>query len=565
MEKLKSSDDSRMTYDADNGAVRSFFGVDLVEPPDAAVARAARAPGDTTQTFLDDNKDAFKLDDVSLARVEERRGSASTAVTYRQQHNGIPVYGGKIVVGVEQASNRVASAVNKVDYALPPELTRESVRVPEIDVPERVRQQLSPTFANVKTGPATLYVYRCTPTTLPETESPATREKVLRAEALGRGEPGRVYLAWQVPADTTEPSGNWEVFLDAQRGELIQVKDRRRYSSVKGFVFLPDPITSSGNAALSSATAVATLNSQRHEVDIENLDPPNGSTFTLNGKWIETRDIESPNFDVPATGTHFKFPAGDRRFLSVNAYFWIDRVIAYLQQFNVPTFNDAVNAQRIGVDAQGVQGDDNSHFTTDLHGRPYLAFGEGGVPDAADAHVVVHEYGHALHFYMNSSQNNKGSEEGFGDFLAGAWLDRFNTRQFQRESVFPWDNNEGDRYSGDRFFNTRRRFSDSTFGSIELHIKGSVLAATLWDLFLSLGGATANANQRTAAADKVIHLYLEMLVSLADESSYQDIGRGILHADVILNGGANGAAIKTAFLNRGLQLNGSRRGSGRET
>jgi len=300
MEKLKSSDDSRMTYDADNGAVRSFFGVDLVEPPDAG-ARAARTAGDTTQAFLDDNKDAFKLDDVSLARVEERRGSASTAVTYRQQHNGIPVYGGKVVVGVEQASNRVASAVNKVDYSLPPGLTRESVRVPEIDVPERVRQHLSRMFANVKTGEPSLYVYRCMPTTPPETESRALREKVQRAESLGQGEPGRVYLAWQVPADTTEPSGNWEVFLDAQSGDLIQVKDRRRYGSVKGLVFLPDPITSSANATLSSSTPVATLNGEQREVDIENLDAPNGATFRLNGKWIETRDIESPNFDVPAT------------------------------------------------------------------------------------------------------------------------------------------------------------------------------------------------------------------------------------------------------------------------
>jgi len=564
MEKLKSSDDSRMTYDADNGAVRSFFGTDLVEPPEPGAARAARSAGDTTQAFLDENKDAFKLDDVALTRIEERRGSASSAVTYRQQHNGIPVYDGKIVVGVEQASNRIASAVNKVDYALPPGLTRESVRVPEIEVPERVRRHLSSAFGSVKTGQPSLYVYRYTPQALPETESRSTREKVQRAQSLGQGEEGQVYLTWHMPADTTEPSGNWEVFLDAQSGNLIQVKDRRRYSSVKGFVFVPDPITSSGNAALSSSTPAATLNGERREVDIDNLDPPHGSTFRLNGKWIETRDIESPNFDVPATGSTFKFPVGDRRFLSVNAYFWIDRVIAYLQQFNVQTFNDATNAQKIAVDAQGVQGDDNSHFTTDLQGRPYLAFGEGGVPDAADAHVVVHEYGHALHFYMNTNQNNNGSEEGFGDFLAGAWLDRFNTRQFQREAVFPWDNNQGDRYSDDRFFNTHRTFSDSGFGSIELHIKGSVLAATLWDLFLSLGGSSANANDRTAAADKVIHLYLETLVSLADESSYKDIGRGLVQADVALNAGANGAKITAAFHNRGLNLNGSRRG-GRET
>ena len=280
----------------------------------------------------------------------------------------------------------------------------------------------------------------------------------------------------------------------------------------------------------------------------------------MNGRWVETRDIESPDFDIPTTTTEFTFSAGDRRLLSVMVYFWLDRLIDYLHSFGIVTFNDAVDAQRIGVDAQGVGGDDNSHFTTDLQGRPYIAFGEGGVPDAADAHVIVHEYGHALHFFMDSNQNRNGSEEGFGDFLAGVWLDRFNARRFQRESVFPWDNNLGDRYSDDRFFDTRRKFSDSTFTRLSIHVKGSVLAATLWDLFVSLGGNSSVEAERIAAADRVVHLLLEALVSLADEASYLDIGRGLVLADATLNGGANAAAIQGAFASRGLVLTASGRG-----
>lgn len=556
MEKLRASDDSRVTYDTSNGAVRSFFGVDLVEPPPAAdVARGTRSAGDTTQAFLDDNKDAFKLDRVALAPVSERRGSATTAVTYRQQHNGIPVYGAKVVIGVEQATSRVASAVNEMDYELPADdLSRDAVNLQADRAGELAQQQLSQIFGQVKTGQPTLYVYRCTASSVPEIQSRAAQTTVERAEALGRGEPGKVYLVWQVMADTTDPRGNWEVFIDARTGELIQVKDRRRYASVKGLVFLPDPVTTSGNPGLSSATAVATLATEQREVDIENLDAPNGSTFRLNGRFVETRDIEAPDFNVPTTDTDFRFPTGDRRFLSVMAYFWIDRLISHLQQFGVQTFNTATDTNRIAVDAQGVGGDDNSHFTTDLNGRPYIAFGEGGVPDAADAHVIVHEFGHALHFFMDSSQNKKGSEEGFGDFLAGSWLDRFNTNQFQRESVFPWDNNLGDRYSNDRFFNTTRKFSDATFNGLPIHVKGSVLAATLWDLFLSLGGSSNNPDTRIAAADRIAHIYMEMLISLADESSYLNIGRGLVHADAILNGGANGAAIAAAFANRGLTL-----------
>jgi hypothetical protein len=557
MQKLKTTEDNRITKDADNGAVRSFFGTDLVDAP-ASTAEAAEAKAvsdaDATQAFLEENKDAFKLEGVSLTPVAERKGSATSAVTYLQEQNGVPVYGAKIVVGLEQASKRIASAVNNVDYAIPAELSAAAATVAREDVAGLVRQHLSPISEEVKTGVPTLYIYRCVAPPTPETESANMQAKIARVQSLGEGTPGEVYLAWQVPADTTNPSGNWEVFVDARTGGLIQVKDRRRYAASKGLVFMPDPITSSGDPTLSSATPRVALDPERREVDIDNLDPPNGANiFKLNGRWVVTRDIEAPIFDVPS-GPHFKFSAADRRFLSVMAYFWLDRLIAYLQTFGVTTFNTAVDARKISVDAQGLNGDDNSHFTTDLNGEPFVAFGEGGVPDAADAHVVVHEYGHALHFYMGSDQNRNGSEEGFGDFLGAAWLDRFNTRQFQREATFPWDNNEGDRYSNERFLNTVRKFNDANFNNLPIHTKGSVLAATLWELFLALGGNSATPADHIAAADLVVHLYLEMLVSLADESAYLEIGRGLVQADAVLNGGANAVAIKKAFSDRGLNL-----------
>src|SRR5262245_49895037 len=353
MQKLRATDDSRITYDEATGAVRSFFGADLVEPPPAGAAAAERNAGEATRAFLDANRDAFKLDEVTLARAGERRGSASTAVTYVQQHDGIPVYRGKVVVGVEQASNRVASVVNHVDYAVPAELTRDAVRIPSEQVAGLVRTHLSQMFGHVKTGTPSLYIYRPEETTPPDTESQSMRAKVERAESLGNGEAGRAYLAWHAPADTTEPSGSWDVFVDARTGELIQVKDRRRYASAKGMVFFPDPITSSGDATLSSSTPAAALSGQRHEVDIENLDAPDGTTFKLNGRWVETRDIESPEFDIPTTTTDFRFDTGDRRFLSVQAYYWLDRLINYVRQFGVETLNNAVDARRIGVAAQG--------------------------------------------------------------------------------------------------------------------------------------------------------------------------------------------------------------------
>jgi hypothetical protein len=291
------------------------------------------------------------------------------------------------------------------------------------------------------------------------------------------------------------------------------------------------------------------LNPQRREVDLENLEEPVGGVLTLVGKWAASRDLEPPTFGPPSTTTDFKYGAKDRKFLSVMTYFWVDRLVTYLRGFGVTTYNQAVESQRISLDAQGVDGDDNSHFTLDSMNRPYLAFGEGGVPDASDAHVIVHEYGHAMHYYLGTDQNGDGSEEAFGDFLAGAWLDRFNTSGFQRTSVFPWDNNasSSDHYSDDRFFNTPRKFSDSGYNQLEIHVRGSVLAAALWDLFLALGG-------NTTAADTVIKIYMEMLVAVPHEAGAANLAKGLVTADAALNGGANKAAIKAAFAGRGLAV-----------
>lgn len=545
------NENDKIEYDEKTGAVRSFFGEDLFEQPSGM--ESAKTTGAKTTDFLAMNEELFKLENIDLVQSDKREGSATESITYQQQHQGVPVYGARLVVGLRKEDNRITSSVNQVDYELPAEIRPEEARLSSQDAVSIVREILDDNFAKIETGKPQLFVYRYSdPEDIaPPHDLPPVRQKLLN---LSTGEDGQVYLIWQVMVDTFEPNGNWEFLVDSETGRIIAVKDRRSYISRKGFVFMPDPITTSGNAGLSSQTDEATLNTERREVDIDNLNTPPNGEFRLEGKWAECLDIEPPFLGQPVTTTDFKYGAKDRKFLSVMAYYWIDRLIEYLRRFGIPTFNQTVENVKIGLDAQGVNGADNSHFTLNASGRPYLAFGEGGVPDAADAHVIAHEYGHALHWYMNSRQNARGNEEGFGDFLGGVWLDRFNTHQFQREAVFPWDNNNIDHYSSERFFNTPRKFSDGNFNSLGIHVKGSVLAAALWDLYQRMGGNSANANTREQAADRVIHLYLEMLVSMPGNAQVSELANGFITADQALNGGANAANIKAVFAARGLNL-----------
>ena len=64
-------------------------------------------------------------------------------------------------------------------------------------------------------------------------------------------------------------------------------------------------------------------------------------------------------------------------------------------------------------------GQDNS-FATDKQDE--IRFGKGGVDDAEDAEVILHEYGHAIHFSQSptfyTSVESGLIGEGFGDYWA---------------------------------------------------------------------------------------------------------------------------------------------------
>src|SRR4051812_29545877 len=98
-----------------------------------------------------------------------------------------------------------------------------------------------PVAGEVTTGTTTLYVYRHQPAPKHATPVPPGADWA-KVAGMGGGQAGHVYLAWQVLADTQNPTGNWEVVIDAVSGDVITVKDRRRYATRKAFVYVPDPI-----------------------------------------------------------------------------------------------------------------------------------------------------------------------------------------------------------------------------------------------------------------------------------------------------------------------------------
>src|SRR5262249_51454224 len=149
-----------------------------------------------------------------------------------------------------------------------------------------------------------------------------------------------------------------------------------------------------------------------HDVTLTNLD---GSGF-LNGDWA-TVVSETGNPAYSPTNT-FRYTRHDDRFEQVMAYYWVTQSELYLQSLGFGRWLPPVDmqSQRVRIDQYGA---DNS-FTTD-HPALEVRLGKGGVDDAEDGEVILHELGHAIHFsqgFAFASEEADAISEGFGDYWA---------------------------------------------------------------------------------------------------------------------------------------------------
>ncbi len=117
----------------------------------------------------------------------------------------------------------------------------------------------------------------------------------------------------------------------------------------------------------------------------------------------------------------FFYNRHDDEFEQVMAYYWVTEAQKYIQSLGFGSVYRPINmeSQDIRINTWGL---DNS-YSWDKH--DVLRFGKGGVDDAEDAEVILHEYGHAMQDSQATPFGNFGlSEEagaigeGFGDYWA---------------------------------------------------------------------------------------------------------------------------------------------------
>jgi zinc metalloprotease ZmpB len=259
-------------------------------------------------------------------------------------------------------------------------------------------------------------------------------------------------------------------------------------STGTGTVFLPNPVADLQDESLTDRKDAdyAALQPAYHNVMLTNLD----GSGTLTGDWA--RVVSETG--VPArSGTNtFTYHRKDDRFEQVMAYYWVTRAQLYIQSLGFGTGKyPPVNmqSQRLRINQYG---QDNS-FATD-HPVDELRFGKGGVDDAEDAEVILHEYGHAIHFSQNfsfASEEAGAISEGFGDYWA-ADVSNIVAPTLDPACVADWDSVS---YTSGVPHCLRRVDTDLQYPgdlSGEIHHDGQLWSRALWDIRTALGHVKAD-------------------------------------------------------------------------
>jgi len=371
---------------------------------------------------------------------------------------------------------------------------------------------------------------------------PAILEPAARAAAAasaGAGErltPLAARLAWdgeelvweirvQVRAD-----GTWEedILVDATTGLVRERLDLRRFGAPlpadgQGLVFDPNPVQTSGNHNLTDQgdSNAAVPNSGYFPVTLRDLD---GSGY-LQGPWCSTAPTANRAFEPTL---QFLYHRRADAFEEVMTYYHIDAFQRYLQAIGQPN----ANRRQQEVDVNGTRAD-NSWYS---EGSRQITYGSGGVDDAEDADIILHEYGHALHDDVQGgigNRENGAMSEGYGDYFAASFYDD--------PLVGEWD---AVSYTGGPIHYLRRVDTDLHYPEDkngQVHHDGQIWAAMLWDLRMALGGPVAD------------NLIVEAMALQSRASNMPDGGHWLLVAEQQLYGGAWQPYVAWALGRRGIR------------
>ena len=328
---------------------------------------------------------------------------------------------------------------------------------------------------------------------------------------------------------------HWTTILDVDTLAVLYL--RPHVDDVTGLVFDADPITTNGGP-LPSGTS-ATLNPVRVSRAILGLNAPSGGNQSLVGDTVALVDSELPTIAAPTSpgGTNFDFDARSNNFSAVNAYVHCDRFFRLVDSmgfsraayFSGTSFPSSVDHRGRMNSTDGIEVNAHCLGTGGGAGILRTTFALANTVDTAnpigiadDFRVVLHELaGHGV-LYNHVHSANFGFAHSAGDSVA-AILNDPGSQAPDRFVTFPW-------VSIGRRHDRLPSGGWGWAGNIGTHpfvsgIDGSgynneqILSSTLFRLYRSLGGDSADLNTQRFAARMAVYLILRAIGTLTQATN----------------------------------------------
>lgn len=358
---------------------------------------------------------------------------------------------------------------------------------------------------------------------------------------------GEARVAWKFTASTETPPHDWSLLLDVGTLNELERRDGVKFIDGTGYVFDVNPVASTGDLTLTDSMNQATpaLDAARFQVTLPRLD---GSGFTRG----DFADVRTRDGGARATSptNEFLFSRNNLGFEQANVYFHLTRTQERIQALGFIDVNNRM--QGAVVDQQNA---DNSFYSPQTL---RLGFGIGGVDDAEDGDIVMHEYGHAIQDNQVPGWGGGDEDamgEGFGDYLAASFSlvlapDAGHPQLSDPACVGDWD---AVAYSNEtppclrRVDNVKRWPEDAEYAS---HADGEIWSASLWRARSLFG------------ADVVDRLVLESHFILGTGGSMFTASEAILNANTMLDGGADETVLRRTLISYGVSRRLSAPGTG---
>jgi hypothetical protein len=264
-------------------------------------------------------------------------------------------------------------------------------------------------------------------------------------------------------------------------------------STAPGQVFAPNPVADLGLQSLTDQkdadyfSADPLLAKAYHRVTLTDLD----GTGALSGTYAKV--ISETGKAAADTGNGFVYTRDQDQFEQTMGYYWITRAQLYIQSLGFGSTLPAVNKRQQLLRINQFGGDNS--FYREGTGKLTITFGKGGVDDAEDAEVIVHEYGHSVQDNQvpgfGSTPDAGAIGEAFGDYLA-VTVSAHEAPTADEPCVADWDSTS---YTSTtphclRRVDGNKHYPEDLVG--EVHADGEIWSRALWDIRTALGPKLAD-------------------------------------------------------------------------